>query len=72
MRLTIDRVLRALSRYDAATVPEITEHVGASVQRTVWAHLQTLTERGLATKDNERISRYSITSAGRLALKQAA
>ena len=77
MKLTANRVLLALARFDVATVSDVAYAVSRPLpnqQRTVWTHLQALVASGLATRDGERghVARYSVTEAGRLAAKEAA
>lgn len=71
MKLSSQRVLRSLSRWDSATVDDLARQFNVHT-RTVWMHLQKLVEQGLATKSDDRIARYAITEAGRQALTAAA
>ena len=75
--MTRTRVLRALSRFDVATVGDLSHALGMpnpSQQKAVWRALQLLVTAGHATRDGERghVARYSVTEAGRLAAKEAA
>lgn len=76
MRLTSDRVLRALARFDVATVAELAESIGRREgnRRSVWHHLQGLVAEGFASRDGERgmFARYAVTEAGRAKLELAA
>lgn len=72
MRLSQDRVLRALSRFDSATVEEVATGLGGTHLRTTWHHLQRLVAQGMATKSAERIAKYTVTETGRLSLTKAA
>lgn len=74
MRLTADRVLRALSRFDSAKIAEVAEALGHSAHRTVWWHLQNLVAEGFASRDGERkqFARYAVTDAGRALIAETA
>lgn len=71
-RLTTDRLLRALSRFDAATVGELSHALSRPApnqQRSVWTMLKKLVAAGLVSREGDRghVARYSITDAGRAA-----
>ena len=75
--MTRTRVLRALSRFDVATVGDLSHALGMpnpSQQKAVWRALQLLVTAGHATRDGERghVARYSVTEAGKQAAKEAA
>lgn len=77
MKLTSHQVLRALSRFDVATVEDVATALhrnNPSQQRNVWSRLQVLVADGLASRDGERghVARYAITEQGRQQLKEAA
>lgn len=76
MRLTSDRVLRALSRFDCATVGELAEVIGhrEGKRRAVWSRLQGLVAEGFASRDGDRgtFAKYAVTEAGRMKLQEAA
>lgn len=60
------RLLRSLSRFDAATVEDIAGTVSI-VKRTVWMHMQALVKEGLATREGSmgHAVTYRITDKGR-------
>lgn len=73
--LTADRVLRALSRFDAARVSELAECFGGQSRRgAVFMRLTELVDRGLVERmgEGKRNVRYRVTAAGRAAIKVAA
>ena len=77
MKLTSDRVLRVLSRFDAATVGDLAfalHRDNPSGQRSVWRYLQALVDSGLAIREGgfKTIARYSITAAGKAVMASAA
>lgn len=75
-RLSSDRVLAALSRFDVASTADVATALGRnneSQQRNVWAALQKLVAAGYATRDGAagHVARYRITDAGRARIAQA-
>lgn len=68
------RVLRALSRFDSATVEDVSNAIGASEagRRAVWRLLQAFVAEGLATREGRRFTRYAVTDAGRNEIARAA
>jgi hypothetical protein len=75
-KLTADRVLRALARFESASCADVGAALGRRTpneQRRVWQYLQSLTVEGFAMREGERGSlRYSISEAGRAELARAA
>jgi predicted ArsR family transcriptional regulator len=65
------RILRALSRFDVATVEEIASVVGLS-QVNARAHLNELVAGGLADRRGQNYVTYWVTSAGIKAAKEVA
>jgi DNA-binding MarR family transcriptional regulator len=63
--MTRERVLRALLRFDVATVDDLAEALGSKPR--IWAHLKRAVEDGLVERegDHKRVGRYRITDAGR-------
>ena len=77
MKLTSDRVLRALARFDVASVADVGAFFGRRTPnelRRVWQQLQNLTAEGFAMRDGDRgqQARYSISEAGRAEIARAA
>jgi DNA-binding PadR family transcriptional regulator len=75
-KLSLERVLRALSSFDSANVEEVSSAVGhttTSKQRLVWSKLQRAVADGHATRTGDRGHRatYSITDSGRAFLAAA-
>lgn len=68
MNLTPHQVLRALSRFDSATVEDVATAVHRSEksqQHQVWVKLRKLVADGLAVRDDGKIAKYAVTEAGR-------
>lgn len=77
MILKRDRVIAALSRFDAATVEDVATALHRNnphQQRNVWALIQKLVGEGLASRDGGRgrVATYALTDEGRALLKKAA
>lgn len=70
--MTYPRIIRALSRFDVATVEDISDAVGCAVKRTTWMHLQAAVANGHATREGSRgqVAKYQITDAGRAAVRE--
>jgi hypothetical protein len=69
MTITRERVLRALSRFDAATVIEVVDALGAhGSKHSVWSQLQKAVANGNAQRTDDRVAKYSLTPAGKQAL----
>lgn len=66
------RLLRALARFDVATVEDVSGSFGAGLtaKRAAWRALNAAVADGHATREVERgqIARYQITDAGRAEL----
>lgn len=76
MKLSSDRVLATLARFDVATVEDIAASLGRdnpSQMRAVWVALQKLVASGLASRDGDRgrVAKYATTADGRASLKRA-
>lgn len=75
MNVTRDRVLRALSRFDAASVGELAECFGGeSAHGGVRKQMQRLIASGQAERlgDSKRNAKYRITELGRAELQKVA
>lgn len=72
MKVTSERVLRALGRFDVATVEDVASS-STREKRNAWAHLQRLVAAGLVQREGKRgeVARYRLTVAGRAAISRA-
>jgi predicted ArsR family transcriptional regulator len=73
MKVTRERVLRALSRFDVATVAELVEALGVSGstgKHAVWSRLQQAAANGNVQREGDKghVARYRITAAGKQSL----
>lgn len=71
-KLTSDRILRALARFDVATVDDVASALNRGKRQT-WDRLQGLVAEGFVARDGERgrVARYAITDAGKALIASA-